>query len=171
MSTIDRGDGWPVAELSRVARLRVLAAGFPGAHLHEQVVEAPFEDVWRLVSDLEGSTPRYEPDVSSLRILHKDGERWRVRVRLPWWLGRAPMPLDVTMRDGWCWMIVRPQLYVIGIAAEPLGSATRLAHMEGFTLPGGRWRRRLARPLLAVSRWRHRVHVPRDVARLAALLE
>ena len=168
MSTGDRG--WPEASLGDIARLRALAAGLPGVHVHEQVLDAPFDEVWAFVSDLERTTPLFEPDVSSLRILERRGQRWRVRVRLPWWVARAPLNLDVTMRDGWCWMVARPQLYVIGIAAEPAGAGTRIAHMEGAVLAGPAVLRWLARPALAVSRWRHRFHVPRDVRRMVAVM-
>lgn len=162
---------WPSATLDRIARLRVVAAGLPGVHLHERELEAGFDDVWAFVSDLERTTPLFEPDVASLRILEQDGTRWRIQVRMPRWAAGMPLRLDVTMQDGWCWMITRPRLYAIGIAAEPTTTGTRVAHLEGLFLPVPAWVRPLTKPLLAVSRWRHRIHVPRDLARMAALLE
>ncbi|MEY2403008.1 MAG: hypothetical protein QOD38_559 [Acidimicrobiaceae bacterium] len=162
---------WPAARLGPLARLRAIAAGLPGVHLHEEVIDAAFDDVWRFVSDLERTTTTFEPDVRSLRILERDAAHWKVRIRLAPWLGALPLNLDVTMQDGWCWMISRPHLYVVGMAAEPLeGSptATSYGHLEGVVLPTAPWARAAAWPILGISRWRHRVHVPRDVARIAA---
>jgi hypothetical protein len=167
-------DRWPVATLGDVARLRAIAAGLPGVHLHEQVIEAGFADVWGFVSDLERTTPLFEPDVQSLRVVARDGDRLRVRVRMPRWAGSVPLHLDATMRDGWCWMVARPQVYVIGIAAEPAvgrATGTLLAHMEGVVLPRRRGVAWATAPVLAVSRWRHRFHVPGDVARMARQIE
>lgn len=165
---------WPSARLGRVARLRVVAAGLPGAHLHERVINADFDEVWRVVSDLERTTPLCEPDVQSLQVLARNDDRWQVRVRLPRWAASRSLHLDVTMRTGWCWMTSRPGFYVIGIAAEPAPGqpgATLLAHLEGVTLPHPPAAGWLVAPLLALSRWRHRLHVPRDAARLAAAIE
>lgn len=166
MSRVEQN--WPTATLGTVGHLRVLAAGLPGAYLHEQIVDVPFDDVWDFVSDLERWAPLSDSDVHSLRVVHRDGERWRVRVRLPRWAATAPVQVDVTMVPGWCWMVTRPQAYVVGIAAEPHGSGTRLAHMEGVVVPAPRWMAFAVRPLLAISRWRHRLHVPADVARMVA---
>jgi hypothetical protein len=157
---------WPTATLGTVSHLRVLAAGLPGAHLHEDVIDAPFDDVWSFVSDLERSAPLFDSDVHSLQVLDVDGEHWRIRARLPRWAATAPLHFDVTMRPGWCWMVSRPQAYVIGMAAERAGSATRFGHMEGVVLPAPRWLGPAVRPLLTASRWRHRFHVPGDVARI-----
>jgi hypothetical protein len=165
---------WPTARLGPLARLRVLAEGLPGAHLHECVIEAAFAKVWTCVSDLERTTPLVEPDVQSLRVLERSGDDWQVRVRLPRWAGSMPLHLDVTMREGWCWMVSRPQLYVIGIAAEPVPDrpdATVVAQLEGAVLPGRSLARWAAGPVLGISRWRHRLHVPGDLARLAAYVE
>lgn len=171
----DRGPelGWPVAVLGNLARLRALAAGLHGVHLHEQVLDAPFADVWETVSDLEGTAPRYESDVRSLRIVEQEGERWKIKVRMPLWALGAPLDLDVTMRDGWCWMVTRPQLYVVGLAAEPLGDRTLFGHMEGLAVSGRvpAVLQPVMRPVLALSKARHRLHVPRDVHRLAGLVE
>lgn len=166
----DLPDRWPTATVDRVARLRVLAAGMPGSHLDERVIAADFESVWATVADLETSGPAYDTDVHSVKVLARDGERWRIRARLAWWAATLPVPFDVTMRDGWCLMVSRPQLYVIGIAAEPHPAGTRLAHLEGVNVPSPRWARLLLRPTHAISRWRHRRHVPRDVDRLEAYI-
>jgi hypothetical protein len=164
---------WPVARLGHLTRLRAIAAGLPGVHLHEQMIDAALEDVWRFISDLERTTTTFDPDVRSLRILERDHDRWKIRVRLAPWLGTLPLNLNVTMQDGWCWMVSRPQLYVIAMAAEPLDgnpAATHFGHMEGLVLPTAAWARAVTTPVLTISRWRHRVHVPRDVDRIAAQL-
>lgn len=157
MSTSD----WPVAELDGIARLRVVAAGLPGVTLHERVLAASFEVVWGYVGDLERSAPAFDSDVSSLTIRRRDGDRLRIVARGPWWLLKGPLGFDVDLRPGWCWMVSRPRLYVVGMAAEPDGDRTRLGHLEGVVGD-----RRLLRPVLALSRWRHRYHVPRDVDRI-----
>ena len=164
---------WPVAVLGHLGRLRALAAGLPGVHLHEQVIDAPFDEVWGTVTDLERNTPRYESDVRAVRVVERDGERWTIEARMPLWMSGAPLRFDVTMRDGWCWMVSRPQFYVVGFAAEPLADQTLFGHMEGLAVSSRvpTVLRPATRPLLALSRARHRRHVPRDVHRLAALLE
>ncbi len=164
---------WPTAELDRFARLEVLAAALPGVVVHERVLDHPFDKVWALVTDFEGSVPIWEKDVSSARIRRREGTRVDLIARGPWWTGRRAIGFDVDVEPGWCWMVARrPQLYVVGMAAEPTadGAGTRFAHLEGVVLPVARWARPLVRPVLAVSRWRHRHHVPRDVDGIERLL-
>jgi hypothetical protein len=127
--------------------------------------------VWDFVSDLEASAPAYDTDVHSLRIVAQEGEQLRIRARLPWWGGTVPVRFRVTMHEGWCWMVSEPQLYVVGMAAEPSGTSTRFAYLEGLALPAPRVMRPINPLLLAVSRWRHRHHVPRDVDRIAEHVE
>jgi hypothetical protein len=148
------GDPWPTARLDGVGRLRALAAGLPGTYVAERLIDAPFEDVWGFVSDLERSVPQFEADVSRLRIVRSAGERLRVHS----WVPGVPVPLafDVVLRPGWCWMVSRPQLYVVGMAAEPEGDRTRYAHLEGLV-------GRFLGPVLPLSRRRHRRHVPHDL--------
>jgi hypothetical protein len=153
---------WPVATLSDMARLRLLAEGLPGVALHERHIAAPFDAVWALVSDFE-QVPTWDTDVTSVEIIRQDGERLDIRSAGPWWLRRMRFRFDVEIRPGWCFMVSRPQRYIVGMAAEPEGEGTRFLHLEGVLLPGPSWLRPLVRPLLAISRWRHRHHVPRDV--------
>jgi hypothetical protein len=170
--TAVRDDGWPQARLDGLARLRVLAAGLPGTFLHERHLDHPVDDVWAVAADLEGAVPRYEPDVSSLRIRRRDGDRLDVVAHGPWWMGKRPVGFDVELRHGWCWMVARrPQVYVVGMAAEPEGEGTRFGHLEGVVLPSPRWAAPAVRPLLALSRFRHRHHVPHDVDGIVRLLE
>jgi hypothetical protein len=149
-----------VAALDRIARLRVLAAGLPGTVVHERVIDAPFDVVWGFVSDLERSVPEFDREVARVRVVRSDGERLRIHS----WAPHVPVPLpfDVTLRPGWCWMVADPRVYVVGMAAEDAGDGrTRFGHMEG--LVGGRRARRAAAPLLRLSRFRHERHVRRDL--------
>jgi hypothetical protein len=144
---------WPTARLDPIAKLRVLEASLPGVAMRERVIDAPFDDVWGFVSDLEASVPEFERDVARLRVVRAEGDRLRVHS----WSPGVPVPLgfDVTLRPGWCWMVSR--LYVVGMAAVPegeRGERTRFGHLEGFVVGG---------PLLGLSRWRHRRHVARDL--------
>jgi hypothetical protein len=125
----------PEATLGPVRRLRVMAAGIPGAVLIERVFDATFDEVWALAGDLEHGVPRWEPMVSSVRVLERQGERMRVLTRTPF---RTSFSIDAIVRRGWCWMQTVPRFYVIGMAAEPEGSGTRFAQLEGSPLPGGR---------------------------------
>ena len=169
--TTRAGDGWPVAELDGLARLRTLATALPGVFLHERHIAHPPEDVWRVATDFEELVPIFEPDVSSIRILSRDGERVELLAHAPRWAGRRAIRFDAEVRPGWCWMVARrPRAYVIGMAAEPDGDGTRFGHLEGVTLPAPRWAAPLVRPILAVSGWRHRHHVPRDVDGIERLL-
>ena len=157
------GTAWPVASLDRIARLRALAAGLPGTAVHERVIDAPFDLVWGFVSDLERSVPEFERDVARLRIVRSDGERLRIHS----WAPHVPVPLpfDVTLRSGWCWMVADPGIYVVGMAAEDTGDGrTRFGHLEGLLVGGtGRVRRAAAPLLLRLSRFRHERHVARDL--------
>lgn len=164
--------GWPVAELDRFARLRVLAAALPGVALHERVIDHPFDEVWRTATDFEGSVPQWEGDVSAARVRSREGNRVDLVAYGPWWTARRAIGLDVDLEPGWCWMVWRrPRLYVVGMAAEPMGAGrTRFAHLEGVVLAAPRWAAPVVRPVLAVSKWRHRHHVPKDVDGIERML-
>jgi hypothetical protein len=171
---------WPAAGLDPIARLRVLSAALPGTVVHEDVFDAPFDRVWARVTDFEQSVPAFDVDVARVRILDRraepgGGESLRIvshQTARALWL---PARLDIDLAAGWCWMVSRPQLYVIGMAAEPVpgpgGERTHFAHMEGVAVPAPAPLRPLLQPVLAVSRWRHRRHVPRDVAGIRRLAE
>ena len=169
--TVPTSNGWPQAELDGPARLRALAGGLPGVFVHERHIDHPFDEVWSVATDFEGAVPIYEADVASIRIRRHEGDRLDIVARGPWWLGRRWVGFDVELRPGWCWMVARrPQLYVVGMAAVPEGDGTRFAHLEGVVLPSPRWAAPVVRPILAVSRFRHRHHVPRDVDGIERLL-
>lgn len=152
---------WPTVELDRVARLRVLSRALPGVALEERTIAAPFDVVWDFVSDLSNSVPRFDRDVASIEILERHGDRLKIISRPP--LIPIPVRLDVELRAGWCWMVARPQLYVVGMAAVPAGAHTRFAMLEGVSLTGSKVLRPTLGPVHAISRWRHRRHLPHDL--------
>jgi hypothetical protein len=159
---------WPTAELGRIARLRTLSAGLSGTVVQETVLDAPLEEAWRAITDFERSVPAADADVARLRIVRRTGDPetgeqlrfvTRQTARMLW----LPAVIDVDLSPGWCWMVTRPQLYVVGMAAEPAGDRTRFAHLEGLAVSTPSWLGTLLRPLLAASRWYHRRHIPHDL--------
>jgi hypothetical protein len=131
--------GWPVAELDAVRRLRVLASARGGLYA-EGVIAAPFERVWAVAADLEGELPHYLPDVRSLRVTATTGDRLEAYAR-----GRLGLRarFDGVLRPGWC--VLQSRFLIGGIAAVPDGQGSRVAFLGSFRVPG----LRLLRPLLA----------------------
>jgi hypothetical protein len=152
---------WPAAELDHVSRLRVLSHALPGVGFEERTIAAPFDVVWGFVSDLPSSVPRFDRDVASIEILERHGDRLKIVSRPP--VIGIPIKLDVDLRAGWCWMVARPQIYVVGMAAVPAGEHTRFAMLEGISLAGARLLLPTRAPVHAISRWRHRRHLPHDL--------
>lgn len=170
-------EAWPIARLDRIARLRVMAAGLPGTTVVETRIDRPFDEVWAWVSDLEVSVPTFDGDVKSLRI-ERGGDPdvvfqdLRIRTSSTAAVLWIPLVHDVKLARGWCWMASRPQIYVVGMAAEPDGDdATRFALLEGLGFAFPRPLRLLLWPILAASRWRHRRHIPHDLAGIRRALE
>lgn len=149
---------WPVARLHPISRLRALAAGLAGVAIEERQLDASFESVWGFIADLERSIPTFDRSVASIRILDSNGSRLRIRAVSSWRVGFVPVHFDVQLEPGWCWMVSRPRLYVIGMAAVPDGDGTRYAHMEGFSIPG-----RPFRPLLRFLASRYARHIRADL--------
>ena len=129
--------------------------------LEERTIAAPFDVVWGFVSDLPNSVPQFDRDVAAIEILERDGDRLKITSRPP--LVPIRFRLDVELTEGWCWMVARPQLYVVGMAAVAAGDDTRFAMLEGVAVAGPEALRPLLAPVHALSRWRHRRHLPRDV--------
>jgi hypothetical protein len=152
---------WPVAHLDPVGRLRILAAGLPGAVVDQRTIDAPFERVWGFFSDMEASLPRFDQAVGSFQIVKRAGSRLVARARTP--RLHVPVTFDVDLEPGWCWMTARPSAYIVGFAAQPDGDRTRFAHLEAYTLPGPPGLRALVRPLLLASRRHLTTHVRGDV--------
>lgn len=111
--------------------------------------------------------PLFDGDVEALEVRRRDGNRLRVVATAPWWLGHSRVGFDVELRPGWCWMVARNGLYVVGMAVQREGEPTRIAHLEGVAVRGSTWKRRLAAPVLVLSRWRHRFHLERDLDGIA----
>lgn len=114
-----------------VARLRVMAAGVPGARVVERVLPAPPEAVWAVMSDLEGEFGRFQPDMRSVRVLRVTGDRVEALARSKYGL-RAHF--RGVLRPGWCWL--QSRFLVIGMAAAPEpGGGTRVALTGGVRVP------------------------------------
>src|SRR5204863_5616846 len=94
--------------------LTVLAAAIPGARVASRVVTAPFDEVWAVMSDLEGELGRFQPDLHRVRVTRRDGERLEAVARSRWGM-RARF--EVLLRPGWCWM--QSRFLLIGMAAQP----------------------------------------------------
>lgn len=166
---------WPSAHLDRITRLQVLAAGLPGTVVRETWLDAPFDATWSILTDFERSVPAFDEDVARLRIVRRtgqpgQGEKLRFVTRQTARVLWIPAVVDVDLSPGWCWMVSRPQAYVVGMAAEPHGDGTRLAHLEGLAFTGPGWFRFLTRPLLTASSWRHRRHIPHDLGGMERLV-
>ena len=123
-------DLWPTTDLDPVRRLHVLAAGIRGAHVTEAHVDAPFERVWSLLGDLEGAFGQVVTDMERLRVVHRQGERVEALARSRYGM-RAR--LRGTQRPGWCWL--QSRFLLIGMAATPEGTGTRVAFTGGVRLP------------------------------------
>ncbi|MFD9304692.1 SRPBCC family protein [Streptomyces sp. NPDC060048] len=115
-----------------VARLRVMAAGIPGARVVERVLPAPLEAVWAVMSDLEGEFGRFQPDMRSVRVLRVAGDRVEALARSKY--GPRARFRGV-LRPGWCWL--QSRFLIIGMAAAPEpGGGTRVALTGGVRVPG-----------------------------------
>ncbi|MBO0821616.1 MAG: hypothetical protein J2P26_12295 [Nocardiopsaceae bacterium] len=113
------------AGIDPVHRLTILAAALPGAVVRQRRIAAPFEAVWRVIADLEHSTPRYEPGVARVHLTHRHGQRLHLLVTHS--DGREE-PATATLRPGWC--LMQSATAVVAFAANPIGHQTLLAHLE-----------------------------------------
>lgn len=111
-----------------VRRLSVIAAAVRDATLVDTVLDAPYAAVWKLVSDLEGGVPQFEPSVVAVQIIERDGERLRVVVQTPRGLH---IPMRVVLREGYC--LMQSDDVSIGMAARAEGNKTRFAHFESLS--------------------------------------
>lgn len=146
---------WPVAELDPIRRLRVLAAATPGMTVVERVIDASFNEVWSIASDIERELPRLGGGfVTALRIIERDGERLRADVHGPMGIRDE---FAIVLRPGWCWMEGR--VLSAAMAARSEGTATRFGWCANVRLPGGR----LLRPLATHSLDRTLVRLERHV--------
>jgi hypothetical protein len=159
---------WPAAALSPTGRLRALEAGLPGVVAERRVFDAPFARVWDFIADLPRSVPTFDRSVASLDVLSREGTRLRARARSGRGFVRMPLAFDVDLEPGWCWMVSRPRLYVVGMAAEPDpddAGRTVFVHLEGVPFGG-----RVLSPVARASRVVHRRHVRSDLDGMARAL-
>lgn len=135
--------GWPTARLDPVRQLLVLGRVLPAVGVVERVLDAPYERVWSFLADLERSVPAFDPMVRSLRILSRQGERLTVSATSS---GTGfTQRFQVELREGWC--LMRSRLYLVGMAATPVGDRTHYVHLEGLPYRGAS-PLRVLRPLL-----------------------
>ncbi|MDR0342443.1 MAG: hypothetical protein LBI49_04875 [Nocardiopsaceae bacterium] len=113
------------AGIDPIHRLTILAAALPGAAVRQRRIAAPFEAVWRVIADLEHSTPRYEPGVTRVQLTHRQGQRLHVIVTHS---DGHEEPATATLRPGWC--LMQSATAVVAFAAIPAGRQTLLAHLE-----------------------------------------
>lgn len=122
---------WPTIELDAVARLHALAAGIPGACVAERTLTVPFDDVWTVMGDLEAGFGSFQPDMRRLGVISRADDRFVAVARSRFGI-RARF--DGVLRPGWCWM--QSRLLIIGMAATPAGTGTRVALTGGLRVPG-----------------------------------
>ncbi|MFE3054476.1 SRPBCC family protein [Nocardia sp. NPDC059239] len=121
---------WPIANLDPVRRLRVLAAGIPGAVVTETFLDADPHQAWETLSDLERTVPQIQPHVRQFRIVGEEHGRMVADVRGYAGL-RARMSID--MQPFLCCM--QSRYLVVGMAVTPEGNGTRFARMQGLRFP------------------------------------
>lgn len=124
---------WPAAELDTVRRLRVLAGTTPGVLYAEEHIDAAFDVVWRVASDLEVQAPRLITDVATFEITDSHHNRLEARARSRTGL-RARF--EIVLEPGWC--LMQSRFLVAGMAAVPEGDGTRFAGLGALRLPGAR---------------------------------
>ena len=132
---------WPAAQLDQIARLRLQVEASPRLVGVEQVIDAPFDAVWRWIEDLESSVPEFDRSVRRLRVVERDGADLELTAS---GFG-APVGMRFTARlePGLC--VMRARVYFVGMAAVADGDRTRFLHVEGVPLPGVG---RVARPFV-----------------------
>lgn len=124
-------DNWPIADLDPVRRLRVLAAGIPGAAVTERVFDRPLVEVWELMWGDGRGFAELQPDMRSITRLTVDGDRVSLHARSRHGF-RAH--LRGTVHPGWCWLQSRFLLIGMAATAEPDGG-TRVALTGGVRIP------------------------------------
>ncbi|MFI9064500.1 hypothetical protein ACIGQE_21960 [Streptomyces sp. NPDC053429] len=118
--------------MDTVGRLRVMAAGIPGARIAERVLPADPDTVWAVMADLEGEFGRFQPDMRRVRVLRVSGDHVEALARSKYGL-RAHF--RGVLRPGWCWL--QSRFLIVGMAAAPEpGGGTRVALTGGVRVPG-----------------------------------
>jgi hypothetical protein len=147
---------WPAPKLDAIGRLRVLAAAYPSAGVDEVVLDAPFDEAWAWIMDLERNVPRMDTIVRKVRLRRGSGNEHRMVAWLRW--SPVPWPFTVRIERGFCMMEGRARAFLVLMAAEPDGPArTRYAHAEAvpvrrFGFLRGRFQRMVEADLALLSR-------------------
>jgi hypothetical protein len=144
---------WPSAELDPVRRLRIMASATHAVFADAVTAHTP-EQVWSVLSDLEGELPRLIPDIRTARVRSAaDGEAGRreLEVLAVGYLGQRAR-FDIALESGWCWMQSRFLLCGFAITAEE--GHTRYAFLGGIRSSGLLRGTRLRQsPGQAYARW------------------
>jgi hypothetical protein len=123
---------WPASHLDPVRRLTVMAESVRGARIVTRVIDAPVDEVWGRLSDLDGDFGRIQPDMRHVRVQLRVGEQVEALARSRFGM-RAR--LRGVLRPGWCWL--QSRFLIIGMAAvqQPDGR-TLVALTGGVRVPG-----------------------------------
>jgi hypothetical protein len=125
----------------------------PSAAWAEGILDAPYDATWRWVSDLEASVPRFDSQVSRLKVIERRAEQDAERLRIKASTLGVAVPFAVRLEEGYCLMQARARLYLVVMAAEPVddGARTHFFHLEAIPLPGASVARRLLRRAVAAD--------------------
>jgi len=111
--------------LDPVLRVHVLAAALPGSVVAERDLAAPFDRVWRVVTDLETMAPQYETNVTAIEVVERSPTWARI---VATFLGGRLEEMDVRIVPGWC--LMQSESVVSAFGARQVGTHTVLAHLE-----------------------------------------
>src|SRR5690242_6676761 len=87
--------------LDPIRRLHVLAGVLPGAVVREEVVDAPPESVWGVVTDWEDGIAQVEPFIAQARVEGREGDLVHLKIRTPFGF-RARN--TVRVGEDWWWI-------------------------------------------------------------------
>lgn len=132
---------WPAVEIDAVQRLRVMAAATDAPMYVEEIIDAPFDSVWPVASDLEGELPRMVRAMRSFTILDRKAESMTARAVSK--VGHRA-EFDVVLKPGWC--LMQSKHVIAGMAAVAEGERTRFAVLGASRTVTGAGSRRVFSP-------------------------
>ena len=120
---------WPFAELDPVRRLRIMASATHSAFA-DAITEHTSEQVWSVLSDLEGELPHLIPDFRHTQVRAETAGDAGDHVELlaVGHLGQRAR-FDVALQPGWCWM--QSRFLLCGFAITEEEDHTRYAFLGG----------------------------------------